>query len=207
LTAGRLPGEPMKIHEYQAKKILQRFGVAVPEGRVVESADEAEAAYRDLGTEVQVVKAQIHAGGRGKGGGVRLVRGASEAREAAQAILSRRLVTHQTGPDGQVVRKLLVEKGSDIRTELYAGIAVDRKVGLPVLMASREGGVEIEEVAARGRRGASPRASSSSRSSGARRRRCSRGSAAPISRRTAASPRSTPSSSPAGAGSWPSTRR
>jgi succinyl-CoA synthetase beta subunit len=137
----------MKIHEYQAKEILRRYGVATSEGRVVKDAAAAADAYRELGSELCVVKAQIHAGGRGKGGGVKLVRSAEEARSAAADILSRPLVTHQTGPEGQPVRHLLVEKGSSIADELYVGIALDRHQERPVLMASSEGGVEIEEVA------------------------------------------------------------
>ena len=139
----------MKIHEYQAKQILRSFGVATSEGVVCDSADGAAAAFTQLGMPVAVVKAQIHAGGRGKGGGVKLVRSADEAREAARQIMSKPLVTHQTGPAGQPVKTLLVEKGSNIAQELYLGIALDRVVGKPVLMASSEGGMDIEEVAAK----------------------------------------------------------
>ncbi len=139
----------MKIHEYQAKSILKQFGVKTPDGIVAESPDAAAAAFTKLGSPVAVVKAQIHAGGRGKGGGVKLVKSAAEARDAAAAIQSKPLVTHQTGPAGQPVRTLLVEKGCAIDKELYIGIALDRKVGKPVLMASKFGGMEIEEVAAR----------------------------------------------------------
>jgi succinyl-CoA synthetase beta subunit len=139
----------MKIHEYQAKEILRACGVPVPEGRVVDGPDAAAKAFDELSAPVAVVKAQIHAGGRGKGGGVKLVRSAAEARAAATAILSRPLITHQTGPEGQPVKKLLVERGSAIANELYLGIALDRSVGLPVLMASSEGGMDIEEVAAK----------------------------------------------------------
>ncbi len=138
----------MKIHEFQAKTELARFGVAVPPGRECTSADAAAAVYRELGTPVCVVKAQIHAGGRGKAGGVKLVRSAEEAKSAAAAILGKTLKTHQTGPDGQLVRRLWVEEGSAIEKEYYLGIALDREKGLPVLMASSEGGMEIEEVAA-----------------------------------------------------------
>jgi succinyl-CoA synthetase beta subunit len=139
----------MKIHEHQAKELLRRYGVAVPEGRVARTADEAAAAFAELASPLAVVKAQIHAGGRGKAGGVKLVRSAEEARAAAASILGKPLVTHQTGPEGRVVLTVLVEKGSAIDREFYAGIALDRRLALPVLMASSEGGMEIEEVAAR----------------------------------------------------------
>jgi succinyl-CoA synthetase beta subunit len=138
----------MKIHEYQAKALFRETGIPVPEGEVATSPDEAAAAYERLGGELAVVKAQIHAGGRGKGGGVKLVRSADEAKEAATAILGRPLVTHQTGPEGQVVKTLLVEAGSSIAHEYYVGITLDRRLGRPVLMVSTEGGVEIETVAA-----------------------------------------------------------
>jgi succinyl-CoA synthetase beta subunit len=142
----------MKIHEYQAKEILRRFGVPVPKGIACFSVDEAEAAAKqiiaDTGSEVVVVKAQIHAGGRGKGGGVKVVKGAAAARDTAQQILEMTLVTHQTGPAGKVVKRLLVEQGVAIARELYFGIVVDRGAGRVVVMASSEGGVEIEEVAA-----------------------------------------------------------
>ena len=143
----------MKIHEYQAKEILRRSGVPVPKGTACFSIDEAEAAAKqiiaDTGSEVVVVKAQIHAGGRGKGGGVKVVKGAAAARETAQKILGMTLVTHQTGPAGKLVKRLLVEQGVDIARELYFGIVVDRGAGRVVVMASSEGGVEIEEVAAK----------------------------------------------------------
>ena len=138
----------MKIHEFQAKALLQRFGVAVPEGRECTTPEEAAAAHAALGTPVTVVKAQIHAGGRGKGGGVKVVKSAEEARAAAQAMLGMQLVTHQTGPEGQRVRRLWVEQGCRIARELYLGVALDRERQLPVLMASSEGGMDIEEVAA-----------------------------------------------------------
>ena len=142
----------MKIHEYQAKEILHRFGVQVPRGIACFSIDEAEAAAKqivaDTGSEVLVVKAQIHAGGRGKGGGVKVVKSAAAARDTAQKILGMNLVTHQTGPAGKIVKRLLVEQGVDIARELYLGIVVDRGAGRVVVMASSEGGVEIEEVAA-----------------------------------------------------------
>ncbi len=137
----------MKIHEYQAKEILRQYNVAVPEGSVATSADEAERIATELGGKV-VVKAQIHAGGRGKGGGVKLATNPTEAREAASAILGMQLITHQTGPEGQKVKQVLVEKASDIEHEFYLGITLDRAQSKLVVMASREGGVEIEEVAA-----------------------------------------------------------
>jgi len=139
----------MKIHEFQAKELLKRFGVVVPEGRECTTPAEAERAHVALGTPVTVVKAQIHAGGRGKGGGVKVVKSAGEARAAAEAMLGKPLVTHQTGPAGQIVRRVWVEQGCDIARELYVGIAIDRERQLPVFMASSEGGMEIEEVAAR----------------------------------------------------------
>src|SRR5262245_8094398 len=137
----------MKIHEFQAKELLRRFGAAVPEGRECTSADAAARAYTELASPVCVVKAQIHAGGRGKAGGVKLVKSAEEARAAAAGMLGKALKTYQTGPEGQVVRRLWVEQGSEIERELYAGIAIDREQKLPVLMVSTEGGVEIEKVA------------------------------------------------------------
>ena len=139
----------MKIHEFQAKELLSKFGVAVPRGHECTSVDEAAAAHTALGTPVTVVKAQIHAGGRGKGGGVKVVKSAEEARSAAEAILGMSLVTHQTGPEGQLVRRVWVEEGSNIESEYYVGIAIDRERDLPVMMASSEGGMEIEEVAAK----------------------------------------------------------
>ncbi|MHC5010521.1 MAG: ADP-forming succinate--CoA ligase subunit beta [Planctomycetota bacterium] len=139
----------MKLHEYQAKQQFRAAGLAVPEGRVVTTPRGAAKAYRELGGALAVVKAQIHAGGRGKGGGVRLVRSAKEAQAAARDILGRPLVTHQTGSDGVVVRTLLVEEGLDIARQIYAAVVLDRRLETPVLMASAEGGVEIEEVAAK----------------------------------------------------------
>jgi succinyl-CoA synthetase beta subunit len=136
----------MKIHEYQAKAILARHGVPVPQGEVVFSAKEAEDTARRLGGTV-VVKAQIHAGGRGKGGGVKVVKGPDEAATVAADMIGMRLVTHQTGPAGQVVQRVLVEQGLRIKRELYLGIVVDRSTERPVLMASPDGGVEIEKVA------------------------------------------------------------
>jgi len=139
----------MKIHEFQAKELLRGFGVAVPTGVECATAEEAERAHQTLGTPVTVVKAQIHAGGRGKGGGVKVVKSAEEARAAAEGMLGKALVTHQTGPEGQLVRRLWVEQGSNIESEYYIGIAIDREKELPVMMASSEGGMEIEEVAAK----------------------------------------------------------
>ncbi|HEX6882525.1 MAG TPA: ADP-forming succinate--CoA ligase subunit beta [Planctomycetota bacterium] len=137
----------MKIHEFQAKELLRRFGAAVPAGRECKNPNEAAAAYDGLASPVCVVKAQIHAGGRGKAGGVKLVRNRDEARAAAAAMLGKAMKTYQTGPEGQVVRRLWVEQGSEIDKELYAGIAIDRESQMPVLMCSSEGGVEIEKVA------------------------------------------------------------
>ncbi|HUO35685.1 MAG TPA: ADP-forming succinate--CoA ligase subunit beta [Candidatus Acidoferrum sp.] len=137
----------MKIHEYQAKAILAKFGVPVPRGEVIFKAEEARVAAHRLGTPVVVVKAQIHAGGRGKAGGVKLARSADEAAAHAEHLLGMNLVTIQTGPEGRVVRRLLIEEGLDIKRELYLGILVDRASGLPVFMASAAGGMEIEEVA------------------------------------------------------------
>jgi succinyl-CoA synthetase beta subunit len=138
----------MKIHEYQGKEILKRYGVAVPRGIPCLSVDEAVAAAKSLGGPVWVVKAQIHAGGRGKGGGVKLARSTDEVRAHAGSILGMQLKTHQTGPAGQKVRRLLIEEGADIRKELYVGMVVDRATQRVCLMASSEGGMDIEEVAA-----------------------------------------------------------
>jgi succinyl-CoA synthetase beta subunit len=140
----------MKIHEYQAKELLRRYGVAVPRGKVARTADEAEAAARELGGSVHVVKAQIHAGGRGKGGGIKVAKGGpGEVRELAGRMLGMRLVTPQTGPEGRVVGRLYIEEGCDIARELYLGLVIDREAQRLVMMASQEGGMEIEEVAAR----------------------------------------------------------
>jgi succinyl-CoA synthetase beta subunit len=139
----------MKIHEYQAKEILRGFGVATLRGVACFTLEEALDAARQLGGSVWVVKAQIHAGGRGKGGGVKLARTPEELKQHAQAILGMRLVTHQTGPEGRIVRRLLIEEGADIHAELYIGMVVDRSSQRVVLMASSEGGMDIEEVAAR----------------------------------------------------------
>jgi len=139
----------MKIHEYQAKEILRKYGVATPRGIPCFSVEEAVEAARRLGGKVWVVKAQIHAGGRGKGGGVKVVKSESELREAAGRILGMMLKTHQTGPEGQKVRRLLIEEGADIAKELYLGMVVDRGTQRAALMASSEGGMDIEEVAAK----------------------------------------------------------
>jgi len=142
------PGDgTMKIHEFQAKELFKGYGLAVPNGRECTEPDQAAAAYEELGTELCVVKAQIHAGGRGKGGGVKLVRSKDEARAAADELLGMMLKTHQTGPEGQLVRRIWIEEGSAIDKEYYIGIAIDREQQLPVMMASSEGGMEIEEVA------------------------------------------------------------
>ncbi len=137
----------MKIHEYQAKAILARYGVPTPRGEVAFSKDEARRAAENLGTPVVVVKAQIHAGGRGKAGGVKLARSVDEAAEIAGKILGMKLVTPQTGPAGRIVKRLLIEEGLDIKRELYLGMVVDRAAAAPVFMASAAGGMEIEEVA------------------------------------------------------------
>ncbi len=137
----------MKIHEYQGKAILGRFDVPVPRGKVAFSADEARAIATELGGGTCVVKAQIHAGGRGKGGGVKVVKDADAAFEAAEKMLGMTLVTHQTGPAGRLVERLLVEEGLDIERELYLGMVIDRSTRCPVLMVSPDGGVEIEKVA------------------------------------------------------------
>ncbi len=138
----------MKVHEYQAKELLARYGVAVPRGRVATTADEAEAIARELGVSV-AVKAQVHAGGRGKGGGIKLADSPDQAREAAAQIIGMRLVTHQTGPEGRLVQRVLVEEQLAVARELYLGLVIDNSIGLPLLMASDAGGVDIEEVAAK----------------------------------------------------------
>jgi succinyl-CoA synthetase beta subunit len=137
----------MKIHEYQGKQILARYGVTVPRGEVVESAEQVRGAVEKLGLPV-VVKAQIHAGGRGKGGGVKLARSADEAEQFARQMLGMKLVTHQTGPEGREVRRLLIEEGLKIKQEFYLGIVLDRAISRLVFMASAAGGMDIEEVAA-----------------------------------------------------------
>jgi succinyl-CoA synthetase beta subunit len=138
----------MKIHEFQGKEVLSRYGVPVPRGRVAVQADEARAVAVEFGGGMVVVKAQIHAGGRGKGGGVKVVRDPEAASEAARAILGMTLVTHQTGPEGRRVGRVLVEEGLRISRELYLGLVIDRSRACPVLMVSPDGGVEIEKVAA-----------------------------------------------------------
>ena len=139
----------MNIHEYQAKEILRKNGVAVLDGRVATTPDEAETAAKELGGGLCVVKAQIHAGGRGKAGGVKLAKTPQEARAHATALLGSTLVTHQTGPEGKDVQKVFVEQGCDIDQEFYLGMVIDRATARITVMASSEGGVEIEEVAAR----------------------------------------------------------
>ncbi|BFT73088.1 ADP-forming succinate--CoA ligase subunit beta [Paenibacillus sp. P36] len=137
----------MNIHEYQGKEVLRQYGVSVPNGKVAFTVDEAVAAAKELGTSVVVVKAQIHAGGRGKAGGVKVARNLDEVRTYASEILGKVLVTHQTGPEGKEVKRLLIEEGCDIKKEYYVGVVVDRATGSVVMMASEEGGTEIEEVA------------------------------------------------------------
>jgi succinyl-CoA synthetase beta subunit len=137
----------MKVHEYQGKDILRKFDVATPRGKVAFTPDEAVRIAEDLGGSVWVVKAQIHAGGRGKGGGVKVAKSLDEVREKAETILGMRLVTHQTGPEGKIVKRLLIEEGVAIARELYVGVTLDRVTSRNVVMASTEGGVEIEKVA------------------------------------------------------------
>ncbi len=137
----------MKIHEYQAKEILRQNGVAVPNGQVIFDSAEAEEVANKLATDVVVVKAQIHAGGRGKGGGVKLAKSKAEAKRIAEEMLGMTLVTHQTGPEGKEVKRILIEEGIDIERELYVGITLDRASGKNVIMVSTEGGMEIEVVA------------------------------------------------------------
>ena len=137
----------MNIHEYQGKEVLRKYGVAVPNGKVAFSVEEAVEAAKELGTQVCVVKAQIHAGGRGKAGGVKVAKTLDEVRTYASEILGKTLVTHQTGPAGKEVKRLLIEEGCDIKKEYYIGLVLDRATSRIVLMASEEGGTEIEEVA------------------------------------------------------------
>src|SRR5688572_15526634 len=139
----------MKIHEYQGKELLRKFGVAVPRGIVARTIDEAYRAAQELGSDVVVVKAQIHAGGRGKGGGVKLAKSPEEAKAVAKEILGMNLITHQTGPEGREVRVLLIEEGLPIDKEFYLGIVLDRASGRQVFMASSAGGMDIEEVASK----------------------------------------------------------
>src|SRR5439155_16986655 len=136
----------MKIHEYQAKAILAKYQVRIPRGEVAYTKEEARDIAKQLGGLV-VVKAQIHAGGRGKGGGVRLAKSPEEAEDIANKMLGSRLVTHQTGPEGKIVKRVLIEEGLHIKNEYYLGIVIDRAASKPVFMASRAGGVEIEKVA------------------------------------------------------------
>ena len=138
----------MKIHEYQAKQILAKYGVTIPRGKVAFTVDEAVSAAEELGTEICVVKAQIHAGGRGKGGGVKVSKGLEAVRTNAEQIIGMQLVTHQTGPKGQQVKRVLVEEGIDIKKELYVSLLVDRGSQQVVMLASTEGGMDIEQVAA-----------------------------------------------------------
>ncbi|WP_391560171.1 ADP-forming succinate--CoA ligase subunit beta [Robertmurraya sp.] len=137
----------MNIHEYQGKEILRKYGVAVPNGKVAFTVEEAVEAAKELGTQVCVVKAQIHAGGRGKAGGVKVAKNLDEVRTYASEILGKTLITHQTGPEGKEVKRLLIEEGCDIKKEYYIGLVLDRATSRVVLMASEEGGTEIEEVA------------------------------------------------------------
>jgi succinyl-CoA synthetase beta subunit len=137
----------MNIHEYQGKQLLKQYGVAVPEGKVAFTVDEAVEAAKQLGTPIVVVKAQIHAGGRGKAGGVKVAKSLDEVRTYAEQILGKVLVTHQTGPEGKEVKRLLIEQGCDIKKEYYVGVVVDRGTGRVTMMVSEEGGTEIEEVA------------------------------------------------------------
>lgn len=138
----------MKIHEYQAKEILRKFNVEVPKGKVAFTPEEAVEAAKEIGGELWVVKAQIHAGGRGKGGGVKLARSLDEVYEISKQMIGMRLVTHQTGPEGKLVQRVLIEEGMNIEKELYVGITLDRSTSKNVVMVSTEGGVEIEKVAA-----------------------------------------------------------
>jgi succinyl-CoA synthetase beta subunit len=137
----------MKIHEYQAKEIFRRFGVPTPRGEMVTTPEQAKAVAEKLGTKIVVVKAQIHAGGRGKAGGVKLAKSPAEAADLAKSMMGMKLVTPQTGPAGRIVQRLLVEEGLDIKRELYLSILVDRAAAAPVIMASTAGGMDIEEVA------------------------------------------------------------
>jgi len=139
----------MNIHEYQAKEIFRKYGVPTPRGGVAFSAPEARKVAEELGGDLWVVKAQIHAGGRGKAGGVKLAKSLEEVEKIAEDMLGMTLVTHQTGPEGKVVKKVYIEEGADIKAEYYLGMVLDRALEMPVMMASTEGGMEIEEVAAK----------------------------------------------------------
>jgi len=147
LTYCNFKGVHVNIHEYQAKQIFQKYGVPTPRGIVANTPDEAAANASELGGNIWVVKAQIHAGGRGLGGGVKLAKSKEEVRQLADEILGMTLVTHQTGPEGKLVQKVYIEEGADIKDELYLGIVLDRAKEMPVIMASTEGGMEIEKVA------------------------------------------------------------
>lgn len=142
-----LGGWEMNIHEYQGKEILRKYGVSVPNGKVAFTPDEAVKASEELGSSVSVVKAQIHAGGRGKAGGVKIAKTKDEVKGFAEELLGKTLVTHQTGPEGREIKRLLIEEGCDIQKEYYVGLVLDRATSRIVLMASEEGGTEIEEVA------------------------------------------------------------
>ena len=137
----------MKIHEYQAKEILTQFKIPIPRGQVAFTPDEAEEIAKDLGTDIVVVKAQVHAGGRGKAGGVKIAHSPEEVKEFARKMLGEKLITHQTGKEGRIVQKVLVEEGLPIKKELYVGVTIDRIESKPVMIASSEGGMDIEEVA------------------------------------------------------------
>jgi len=138
----------MNIHEYQAKQVFAKYGVPIPNGKIIEKAEDARAAAKEIGGNIWAVKAQIHAGGRGKGGGVKLAKSLDEVEKYASEILGMTLVTHQTGPAGKLVKKVYIEGGVDIKKELYLGMVLDRTSEMPVMMASTEGGMEIEKVAA-----------------------------------------------------------
>ncbi len=137
----------MKVHEYQAKELFKQYGIPVPRGKVAETPEEAKKIAEELGGNLFVVKAQVHAGGRGKAGGVKLAKSVDEVYEIAKKMIGMKLVTHQTGPEGKLVRKVLVEEGLNIEKEFYVGMVIDRQTECPVMMVSSEGGVEIEEVA------------------------------------------------------------
>src|SRR6187200_272601 len=149
VVCGRRQDPPVKIHEYQAKSVLARFGVPVPRGEVAFTTAEAVEAAKRLGGQIAVVKAQIHAGGRGKGGGVKIAKSPDEAEQLAKQILGMTLVTHQTGPEGRKVGRVLIEEGLQIERELYLSIVIDRASASPVIIASASGGMDIEEVAAK----------------------------------------------------------
>ncbi|CAD7780991.1 MAG: Succinate--CoA ligase [ADP-forming] subunit beta [Candidatus Methanoperedenaceae archaeon GB37] len=138
----------MKIHEYQAKEIFKKFSIPIPEGRLANTVDEVKQAVNELGLPI-VIKAQIQAGGRGKAGGVKLAKTLEEAENIAQGLLGKTLVTHQTGPQGKIVRKVLIEKASDIKQEFYIGLTIDRTKNRPVMMVSPAGGMEIEGIGKR----------------------------------------------------------